>query len=80
MQTTERITVTLPKEIAEQVRQRVADGEAESVSGYVTSIIEARFERELVARFLDDMAQVGGLPTEEDIKRVDELMRLARGA
>lgn len=79
MQTTERVTITVPKQIAERLRAEVAAGAAESVSGLVTSIVEARFERGLVEHFLADMAAVGGLPTKEDIEWADELIRLARG-
>ncbi len=79
MQTTERITVTLPKELAEGLRQRVAAGEAESVSGLVASVLEARFERELVKRFLADMEAVGGPITEEAREWAREVWRIARG-
>jgi Arc/MetJ-type ribon-helix-helix transcriptional regulator len=79
MQTTERITVTLPKELAERLRQRVAAGEAESVSGLVTSVIEERFERELLERFLADMEAVGGKPGKEADEWASEVIRLARG-
>jgi Arc/MetJ-type ribon-helix-helix transcriptional regulator len=79
MQTTERITVTVPKELAERLRQRVAAGEAESVSGLVTSVIEERFERELTARFLADMEAVGGKPSKEADDWAREAWRIARG-
>jgi hypothetical protein len=80
MQTTERITITVPKRVAERLREEVAAGAADSVSGLVTSIVEARFERGLVDQFLADMA-VGAEPiTEETRAWVDEAMRLADGA
>lgn len=79
MQTTERVTITVPRQIADRLRAEVAAGVAESVSGLVTSILEARFERGLVDHFLSDMAAVGGLPSKEDIEWADELVRLARG-
>lgn len=80
MQTTERITITVPKRVAERLREEVAAGAAESVSGLITSVVEARFERGLVEHFLAEMTKVGGAPTPDDIRRVDELMRLADGA
>jgi hypothetical protein len=80
MQTTERVTITVPRPIAERLRAEVAAGAAESVSGLVTSIVEARFERGLVEHFLADMA-VGAEPVTDEVRaRVDELMRLAEGA
>jgi Arc/MetJ-type ribon-helix-helix transcriptional regulator len=79
MQTTERITITVPKQVAERLREEVAAGAAESVSGLVTSLVEARFERELVARFLVDMAEGAEPITDETRAWVDELMKLADG-
>ena len=80
MQTTERITITVPKRVAERLREEVAAGAAESVSGLVTSVVEARFERGLVDRFLADMA-VGAEPTTAEAQAwADEVMRLSRRA
>jgi Arc/MetJ-type ribon-helix-helix transcriptional regulator len=42
MQGVERLTVTLPVELAERARQAVADGSADSVSAYVREAVEAR--------------------------------------
>jgi antitoxin ParD1/3/4 len=38
----ERLTITLPIELAEQARQAVADGRADSLSAYVREAVEAR--------------------------------------
>jgi Arc/MetJ-type ribon-helix-helix transcriptional regulator len=38
----ERLTISLPAELAEQARQAVADGRADSISAYVREAVEAR--------------------------------------
>jgi antitoxin ParD1/3/4 len=38
----ERLTITLPTELADQARQAVASGQADSVSAYVRDAVEAR--------------------------------------
>ncbi|MBV9313130.1 MAG: ribbon-helix-helix protein, CopG family [Pseudonocardia sp.] len=79
MRSTERVTVTLPKELADRLRQRVASGEAESVSGLVAEVVKERFRDENVQQFLAEMAAEGGPITEEAREWAKELMRLARG-
>lgn len=79
MRTTERITVTLPTELAEKLRQRVSSGQAGSVSGLLAEIAEEWFREEDLATWLKDMAEGAEPITHEDRDRVDELMRLSRG-
>lgn len=79
MSDTERVTVTLPKSVAESLRQRVESGAAESASGYVAEVLTERFRDENLDEFLSDMAEVGGPIDDEARDRVAELMRLARG-
>jgi len=79
MRTTERITVTLPAEVAEKLRQRVSSGEAESVSGLVAEVLEERFRDENVAAWLADMQAVGGPVTEEARDWARQVLRSARG-
>jgi Arc/MetJ-type ribon-helix-helix transcriptional regulator len=40
MRTTERLTITVPGELAQRARQAVQEGRAESVSGYVADALE----------------------------------------
>ena len=55
METTERLTVTVPIDVATTVRRMVGDGEAPSVSALVvealTELIESRAARDIYARF-----------------------------
>ena len=46
MKTTERITVSVPVEVADQLRRMAEDGEIESVSAYVSETVSQRVDRE----------------------------------
>lgn len=79
MRTTERITVTLPAQVAAKLRQRVSSGEADSVSGLVAEVLEERFRNENVAAWLADMQAEGGQITDEARERARQVLRSARG-
>lgn len=79
MRTTERITVTLPAQVAAKLRQRVSSGEADSVSGLVAEVLEERFRDENVAAWLADMQAEGGQITDEARERARQVLRSARG-
>ncbi|MDN5934245.1 MAG: type II toxin-antitoxin system HicB family antitoxin [Pseudonocardia sp.] len=78
MRTTERITVTLPTELTEKLRQRVRSGQAESVSGFVAEVVTERLREESVEQFLADMEAVGGKSTEADDQWAEQVWRSAR--
>lgn len=79
MRTTERITVTLPAQVAAKLRQRVSSGEADSVSGLVAEVLEERFRDENVAAWLADMQAEGGQITDEAREWARQVLRSARG-
>jgi hypothetical protein len=79
MRTTERITVTLPTQVADQVRAKVEVGAAETVSGYIADLLVERFREENVERFLADMAAGGEPMTEAAREWARETIRLAHG-
>lgn len=79
MRSSERITVTLPKDVADQVRATVEAGGAESVSGFVADVLVERFRAENVDQFLIDLAVVGGPVDAEARAWAEETIRLARG-
>ena len=79
MRTTERITVTLPKQVADQVRARVEADAAETVSSYVAQLLVERFREENVEEFLADMAAGGEPITEVAREWARETVRLAHG-
>jgi Arc/MetJ-type ribon-helix-helix transcriptional regulator len=65
---TERVTVSLPADVAAAARQAVESGGAPSVSAYVTGAVRARLARE---RGLAELAKLfGGPPPEETLNSV----------
>jgi len=64
----ERVTVSLPAEVAAAARQAVESGEAPSVSAYVAGAVQARLARE---RGLAKLAKLfGGPPPDEALDAV----------
>lgn len=65
---TERVTVSLPTEVAAATRHAVEAGSATSVSAYVAGAVQARLARE---RGLAELATVfGGPPPDETLDAV----------
>lgn len=65
---TERVTVSLPADVAAAARQAVESGGAPSVSAYVAGAVQARLARE---RALAELATVfGGQPPAEALAAV----------
>lgn len=58
----ERVTVSMPADQAERLRQRVAAGAADSVSAYVAEAVRVRLERDTALAALDGLW--GELPAE----------------
>lgn len=77
MRTTERVTLTLPRQLADEVRARVEAGAAESTSAYLADLLADRFREENVERLIADMEAVGGPGTEADRDWALETVRLA---
>ncbi len=71
---TEKLSVSLPHEIAEQARRAVRDGRATSVSTYLAAAA-AKVEREdTLQGLLDDLIAQHGQPSEDDLARVDKAL------
>lgn len=66
MRTTERITVTLPAELANAARHAVEQGRAESVSAYVTSAVAQAAARERDDRLYSRRWAQHGVPSVEN--------------
>jgi len=65
---TERVTVSLPAEVAAAARQAVESGGAPSVSAYIAGAVQARLARE---RGLAELAKLfGGPPPDEALDAV----------
>ncbi len=72
--TTERITITLPPDVAADARHAVAAGQADSVSAYVTEALQARARRDRDRAALLDL--MGGPPPADAIAEARRLMGL----
>lgn len=62
---TVKVTISLPDDVAAEARARVASGQAESLSGYVSSVLAAQHS---IDRKIAALRSVFGTPTEEEFK------------
>lgn len=79
-----KLTISLPQEQAEQVRQAVARGEASSVSGYISAALAdaavlplAQDDDDTLADLLADMIAEYGPPDAEAYAWADEVLGLS---
>lgn len=59
----ERVTVSMPAEVAAMIRQRVGP---RGVSGYVTAAVRRQLELDALGQLVDEMATEGGGPLTAD--------------
>ncbi|MEV8018444.1 hypothetical protein AB0O76_19310 [Streptomyces sp. NPDC086554] len=71
---TKKYTVTLPEELAEEIRGEVGPG---SFSAYVTRAIERQRERDRLGELVDWMQEEGGAVTEEEMAAAEAELREA---
>lgn len=64
--TTAKIAITLPEEQLARVHRAVRSGQAESVSGYITRVLEEHEQRESLQKLVDDLIAEHGEPTKEE--------------
>lgn len=62
MRTTERVTVTVPRELVQHAKRAVESGRAESVSAYVTAAMERAARRDRDASVLAGVYAKSGCP------------------
>ncbi len=62
-----KIAVSIPEEIARRVEHRVSEGDAASVSAYVTDALERMDRHEELAEVLDRMDKERGRPSARDM-------------
>lgn len=65
MAASEKVTITLPKEVVREMR-RVVRRRGGTVSGYVATAVEKYERREGLRALLDELDAEFGLPSEED--------------
>jgi len=76
MALTRKVTVTLPVEQLEAVKALVDDGQADSVSGFVTAAVERALEDRLAFEVLVDVGlqKSGGPMTAKERRWADEVL------
>lgn len=62
---TVKVTISLPDDVAEAARARVAAGEAESLSGYIAAALE---EKHSIDRKIAALREAFGTPTAEEME------------
>ena len=73
-QTTEKLAITLPKQLAEGIRHAVAEGAAPSVSAYIAEAVEDRQRQESLAALVSDLIAEHGAPSTEDYEWADHVL------
>ncbi|MCP9489475.1 MAG: hypothetical protein MSC31_06320 [Solirubrobacteraceae bacterium MAG38_C4-C5] len=61
----ERVTVTMPADVAKAARERVEAGESRSLSAFVAEAVEEKAKRETLREVLDDIRGEIGPPGPE---------------
>jgi hypothetical protein len=64
--TTTKIAITLPEEQLVRVQRAVRAGRAESVSGYITRVLEEQEREESLRALVQDLIAEHGEPTREE--------------
>lgn len=71
----QRVTITMPDDVLEEVRRRVADGRARNVSSYISSLVEESVRTDGLLELLDELDAEEGPPSEEAQRWGRELFR-----
>jgi Arc/MetJ-type ribon-helix-helix transcriptional regulator len=71
---TRKLSISLPDELAEEAERAVAAGDAETVSAYVASALEAAKARRRAFGQLEEL--YGGRPSEEALAEARRVMGL----
>ena len=81
MNTSEKIAISLPRNLAERARRAVRQGRAPSVSAYVASAIEEKVKLDELAVLLSEMlAESGGPLTPAECRRADRELGMSAKA
>jgi hypothetical protein len=76
--TTEKIAITVPKDVLRRARQAVKAGAATSLSAYISRIIDEKTRRDDFDAMLEEMlAETGGPLTPKEIEWADRQLGLA---
>jgi Arc/MetJ-type ribon-helix-helix transcriptional regulator len=73
-QTTEKLTITLPRPLAEGIHHAVAAGTVPSASAYIAEAVQRWQLQESLAALVADMIAEHGSPSPEDYAWADEVL------
>jgi hypothetical protein len=75
-----KIAISLPKQQLARVHREVRAGRADSVSGYIASVLAEHEKRDSLRALLSDLIGQYGEPAPEDIKWAERMLpRRGRG-
>ncbi len=77
--TKSKIAITLPKEQLVRVHREIRAGRADSVSGYITRVLEDQERRESLNELLQDLIAEHGKPSAKDIAWAERVLATPRG-
>jgi hypothetical protein len=66
--TTTKIAITLPEEQLEKVHGAIRAGRADSVSGYISQVLEEQHRHESLQELVRDLIAQHGKPTREEVQ------------
>ena len=75
-----KIAITLPKDQLARVHREIRAGRAESVSGYIATVLAEQEKRDSLRTLLRDLIEQHGAPGPEDRKWAERMLpRRGRG-
>ena len=77
--TKSKIAITLPKEQLVRVHREIRAGRADSVSGYITRVLEEQEKRESLHVLLLDLMEQHGKPSAKDIAWAERALGTPQG-
>jgi len=77
--TRSKIAISLPRDQLARVHREVRAGRADSVSGYIASVLAEHEKRESLRLLLRDLIEQHGAPARRDIKWAERALTPRRG-
>jgi hypothetical protein len=77
--TRSKIAISLPKDQLARVHREIRAGRADSVSGYIASVLAEHEKRESLRVVLRDLVKQYGEPAAEDVKWAEDALTSRRG-
>ena len=74
-----KIAISLPKDQLARVQRKVRAGRADSVSGYITRVLEEEERSESLKALLEDLIGEYGEPSAKDKKWAERALATRRG-